>query len=343
MTILTKYELLQEWINDNANDILMFAVHCDTNEKAEDFISMLYSMGFRWENDDLAEKHFTEDGTVTTKWEIKNKQTCYSITPTKIILFSSLYFYSSQGKIIIEYDDLFGNAENPDRIIDIECLKDDFVDEVVKPPEVDNQIDDISQLNFLDFKECPNCHNNIQNDGSKFCMECGFEVPNNFFIEPKSLENDDKVTSEDIIEENNEEKPKEKVKEIIVTKNDDASIKDHPVSENDSTNNLPKTVSFVTKSTDQAEETKEKSGRGGHKLQVFLMGIIIVAFAGAMLFVNQAKINSDNDFNKFSEKWELVEETTAPTTNEDIVFPDADSTTTPIQNTVPTVPQSQGG
>lgn len=340
---MTKYELLQEWINDNANDILMFAVHCDTNEKAEDFISMLYSMGFRWENDDLAEKHFTEDGTVTTKWEIKNKQTCYSITPTKIILFSSLYFYSSQGKIIIEYDDLFGNAENPDRIIDIECLKDDFVDEVVKPPEVDNQIDDISQLNFLDFKECPNCHNNIQNDGSKFCMECGFEVPNNFFIEPKSLENDDKVTSEDIIEENNEEKPKEKVKEIIVTKNDDASIKDHPVSENDSTNNLPKTVSFVTKSTDQAEETKEKSGRGGHKLQVFLMGIIIVAFAGAMLFVNQAKINSDNDFNKFSEKWELVEETTAPTTNEDIVFPDADSTTTPIQNTVPTVPQSQGG
>ena len=340
---MTKYELLQEWINDNANDILMFAVHCDTNEKAEDFISMLYSMGFRWENDDLAEKHFTEDGTVTTKWEIKNKQTCYSITPTKIILFSSLYFYSSQGKIIIEYDDLFGNAENPDRIIDIECLKDDFVDEVVKPPEVDNQIDDISQLNFLDFKECPNCHNNIQNDGSKFCMECGFEVPNNFFIEPKSLENDDKVTSEDIIEENNEEKPKEKVKEIIVTKNDDASIKDHPVSENDSTNDLPKTVSFVTKSTDQAEETKEKSGRGGHKLQVFLMGIIIVAFAGAMLFVNQAKINSDNDFNKFSEKWELVEETTAPTTNEDIVFPDADSTTTPIQNTVPTVPQSQGG
>lgn len=340
---MTKYELLQEWINDNASDILMFAVHCDTNEKAEDFISMLYSMGFRWENDDLAEKHFTEDGTVTTKWEIKNKQTCYSITPTKIILFSSLYFYSSQGKIIIEYDDLFSNAENPDRIIDIECLKDDFVDEVVKPPEVDNQIDDISQLNFLDFKECPNCHNNIQNDGSKFCMECGFEVPNNFFIEPKSLENDDKVTSEDIIEENNEEKPKEKVKEIIVTKNDDASIKDHPVSENDSTNDLPKTVSFVTKSTDQAEETKEKSGRGGHKLQVFLMGIIIVAFAGAMLFVNQAKINSDNDFNKFSEKWELVEETTAPTTNEDIVFPDADSTTTPIQNTVPTVPQSQGG
>ena len=340
---MTKYELLQEWINDNASDILMFAVHCDTNEKAEDFISMLYSMGFRWENDDLAEKHFTEDGTVTTKWEIKNKQTCYSITPTKIILFSSLYFYSSQGKIIIEYDDLFSNAENPDRIIDIECLKDDFVDEVVKPPEVDNQIDDISQLNFLDFKECPNCHNNIQNDGSKFCMECGFEVPNNFFIEPKSLENDDKVTSEDIIEENNEEKPKEKVKEIIVTKNDDASIKDHPVSENDSTNDLPKTVSFVTKSTDQAEETKEKSGRGGHKLQVFLMGIIIVAFAGAMLFVNQAKINSDNDFNKFSEKWELVEETTASTTNEDIVFPDADSTTTPIQNTVPTVPQSQGG
>lgn len=337
---MTKYELLQEWINDNANDILMFAIHCDTNEKAEDFISMLYSMGFRWENDDLAEKHFTEDGTVTTKWEIKNKQTCYSITPTKIILFSSLYFYSSQGKIIIEYDDLFSNAENPDRIIDIECLKDDFVDEVVKPPEIDNQVDDISQLNFLDFKECPNCHNNIQNDGSKFCMECGFEVPNNFFIEPKSLKENDESTSEDIIEENNKEKPKEDVEETVVTKDNDVSAKLNITSENDFANDLPKTVSFVTKSTDKTEETKEKNSRGGHKLQIFLMGVIIVAFAGAMLFVNQAKINSDNDFNKFSEKWELVEETTAPVTSDDIVFPNADSTTTPVPSTKPTVSQS---
>lgn len=340
---MTKYELLQEWISDNANDILMFAVHCDTNEKAEDFISMLYSLGFRWENDDLAEKHFTEDGTVTTKWEIKNKQTCYSITPTKIILFSSLYFYGSQGKIIIEYDDLFGNAENPDRIIDIECLKGDFVDEVVKPPEVDNQIDDISQLNFLDFKECPNCHNNIQNDGSKFCMECGFEVPNNFFIEPKSLEHDVEATSEDIVEENNTKKTKEKTKETVAAKDDDVSTKINTISENNSTNDLPKTNSFVTRPIDETEKIKEKNSRGGHKLQIFLMGVIIVAFAGAMVFVNQAKINSDNDFNKFSKKWELVEETTAPTTSEDIVFPDTDSTTIPIQSTAPTVPQSQGG
>ena len=289
MINLTKYDLLLNWITENAQDILYYAIHCDTKEKAEDLIAMLYTMGFRWENDDLANKHFLEDGTVTTKWESKKEHTCYTITPAKLILFGSESYYSSLGKMICSYDELFAEASDLQNKINEEELKEEF-------EESSSKKNKSQQIKTLKSRICPLCHNEILNDGSKFCMECGFQIPEDFFqyiqpvidsdssVDDANTENDinltEEVTGDDFTSENNSD--------IIKSEDVPANNLNFVVDENDKTKKLNKTAK-----------------------QLIIIGVIIFIFLGVLFGVKiyQSKVN--NDFGRFSENWEVVEQVSA--------------------------------
>ena len=289
MINLTKYDLLLNWITENAQDILHYAIHCDTKEKAEDLIAMLYTMGFRWENDDLANKHFLEDGTVTTKWESKKEHTCYTITPPKLILFGSESYYSSLGKMICSYDELFAEASDLQNKINEEELKEEF-------EESSSKKNKSQQIKTLKSRICPLCHNEILNDGSKFCMECGFQIPEDFFqyIQPV-MDSDSSV--DDANTENDVNLTEEVTGDDFTPENDSDIIK----SEDVPTNNL----NFVVDENDKTKKLNKTAK------QLIIIGVIIFIFLGVLFGVKiyQSKVN--NDFGRFSENWEVVEQVSA--------------------------------
>lgn len=286
---MTKYDLLLNWITENAQDILHYAIHCDTKEKAEDLIAMLYTMGFRWENDDLANKHFLEDGTVTTKWESKKEHTCYTITPAKLILFGSESYYSSLGKMICSYDELFAEASDLQNKINEEELKEEF-------EESSSKKNKSQQIKTLKSRICPLCHNEILNDGSKFCMECGFQIPEDFFqyIQPV-MDSDSSV--DDANTENDVNLTEEVTGDDFTPENDSDIIK----SEDVPTNNL----NFVVDENDKTKKLNKTAK------QLIIIGVIIFIFLGVLFGVKiyQSKVN--NDFGRFSENWEVVEQVSA--------------------------------
>lgn len=289
MINLTKYDLLLNWITENAQDILYYAIHCDTKEKAEDLIAMLYTMGFRWENDDLANKHFLEDGTVTTKWESKKEHTCYTITPAKLILFGSESYYSSLGKMICSYDELFAEASDLQNKINEEELKEEF-------EESSSKKNKSQQIKTLKSRICPLCHNEILNDGSKFCMECGFQIPEDFFqyIQPV-MDSDSSV--DDANTENDVNLTEEVTGDDFTSENDSDIIK----SEDVPTNNL----NFVVDENDKTKKLNKTAK------QLIIIGVIIFIFLGVLFGVKiyQSKVN--NDFGRFSENWKVVEQVSA--------------------------------
>ena len=289
MINLTKYDLLLNWITENAQDILHYAIHCDTKEKAEDLIAMLYTMGFRWENDDLANKHFLEDGTVTTKWESKKEHTCYTITPAKLILFGSESYYSSLGKMICSYDELFAEASDLQNKINEEELKEEF-------EESSSKKNKSQQIKTLKSRICPLCHNEILNDGSKFCMECGFQIPEDFFqyIQPV-MDSDSSV--DDANTENDVNLTEKVTGDDFTPENDSDIIK----SEDVPTNNL----NFVVDENDKNKKLNKTAK------QLIIIGVIIFIFLGVLFGVKiyQSKVN--NDFGRFSENWEVVEQVSA--------------------------------
>ena len=289
MINLTKYDLLLNWITENAKDILYYAIHCDTKEKAEDLIAMLYTMGFRWENDDLANKHFLEDGTVTTKWESKKEHTCYTITPAKLILFGSESYYSSLGKMICSYDELFAEASDLQNKINEEELKEEF-------EESSSKKNKSQQIKTLKSRICPLCHNEILNDGSKFCMECGFQIPEDFFqyIQPV-MDSDSSV--DDANTENDVNLTEEVTGDDFTSENDSDIIK----SEDVPTNNL----NFVVDENDKTKKLNKTAK------QLIIIGVIIFIFLGVLFGVKiyQSKVN--NDFGRFSENWKVVEQVSA--------------------------------
>lgn len=289
MINLTKYDLLLNWITENAQDILYYAIHCDTKEKAEDLIAMLYTMGFRWENDDLANKHFLEDGTVTTKWESKKEHTCYTITPAKLILFGSESYYSSLGKMICSYDELFAEASDLQNKINEEELKEEF-------EESNSKKNKSQQIKTLKSRICPLCHNEILNDGSKFCMECGFQIPEDFFqyIQPV-MDSDSSV--DDANTENDVNLTEEVTGDDFTSENDSDIIK----SEDVPTNNL----NFVVDENDKTKKLNKTAK------QLIIIGVIIFIFLGVLFGVKiyQSKVN--NDFGRFSENWKVVEQVSA--------------------------------
>lgn len=286
---MTKYDLLLNWITENAQDILHYAIHCDTKEKAEDLIAMLYTMGFRWENDDLANKHFLEDGTVTTKWESKKEHTCYTITPAKLILFGSESYYSSLGKMICSYDELFAEASDLQNKINEEELKEEF-------EESSSKKNKSQQIKTLKSRICPLCHNEILNDGSKFCMECGFQIPEDFFqyIQPV-MDSDSSV--DDANTENDVNLTEKVTGDDFTPENDSDIIK----SEDVPTNNL----NFVVDENDKTKKLNKTAK------QLIIIGVIIFIFLGVLFGVKiyQSKVN--NDFGRFSENWEVVEQVSA--------------------------------
>lgn len=289
MINLTKYDLLLNWITENAQDILYYAIHCDTKEKAEDLIAMLYTMGFRWENDDLANKHFLEDGTVTTKWESKKEHTCYTITPAKLILFGSESYYSSLGKMICSYDELFAEASDLQNKINEEELKEEF-------EESSSKKNKSQQIKTLKSRICPLCHNEILNDGSKFCMECGFQIPEDFFqyIQPV-MDSDSSV--DDANTENDINLTEEVTGDDFTSENDSDIIKSEDVPANN--------LNFVVDENDKAKKLNKTAK------QLIIIGVIIFIFLGVLFGVKiyQSKVN--NDFGRFSENWEVVEQVSA--------------------------------
>lgn len=289
MINLTKYDLLLNWITENAQDILYYAIHCDTKEKAEDLIAMLYTMGFRWENDDLANKHFLEDGTVTTKWESKKEHTCYTITPAKLILFGSESYYSSLGKMICSYDELFAEASDLQNKINEEELKEEF-------EESSSKKNKSQQIKTLKSRICPLCHNEILNDGSKFCMECGFQIPEDFFqyIQPV-MDSDSSV--DDANTENDVNLTEEVTGDDFTSENDSDIIKSEDVPANN--------LNFVVDENDKTKKLNKTAK------QLIIIGVIIFIFLGVLLGIKiyQSKVN--NDFGRFSENWEVVEQVSA--------------------------------
>ena len=246
-------------------------------------------MGFRWENDDLANKHFLEDGTVTTKWESKKEHTCYTITPAKLILFGSESYYSSLGKMICSYDELFAEASDLQNKINEEELKEEF-------EESSSKKNKSQQIKTLKSRICPLCHNEILNDGSKFCMECGFQIPEDFFqyIQPV-MDSDSSV--DDANTENDVNLTEKVTGDDFTPENDSDIIK----SEDVPTNNL----NFVVDENDKTKKLNKTAK------QLIIIGVIIFIFLGVLFGVKiyQSKVN--NDFGRFSENWEVVEQVSA--------------------------------
>lgn len=281
---MTKYDILLNWITENAQNIMLYAIHCDTNEKAEDLISMLYLMGFHWENDKLTAKHFAENGSVTTKWSTKGKQTCYSITSNKLILHSSISFCNNQGKIVVEYDDLFDEADDIDKSIDAQQLKKNFVDEV---QEDVSESETILQRSVINQKECPECHNILFNDGSKYCMNCGYEIPSDFFL-------DEVVTPVDIDISSDSETVDDTDEHEELQREDDVVPSESEVS------------SSLSESQMKVRKTNKKLIK-----QITIICLTIIIVIGVILGVNCFNAKSNNDYGKFSSEWQTVTEQTS--------------------------------
>lgn len=285
---MTKLQILIDFIDAHPADIMWEAIHCDAKEKAEDLVAMFYALDYRWENDDLAKKHFQEDGTITTKWDEKGKNTCYSITPTKIILFGSKSFYQAQEKNIISYDEMFGEAEDFNRSIDNAVLLREFKEEE-KTKTV--------KIEELEKRFCPQCGNPLFNNGEKFCMECGFKIPENFFIKevPQEIPQPVPTNTQNVIQaeqpipsDSVQQNPKEL--ENFIQNNE--IVQENQENSKNAVDILPK--------------NKKSSSHLMNRLLIVLSIFIIVALG---LFIAQYCVgnNMDNDYGKFSNSWERIE------------------------------------
>lgn len=315
---MTKIQILIEFIEAHPVDIMWEAIHCDTKEKAEDLVGMFYALDYRWENDDLAQKHFKEDGTITTKWEEKGKNTCYSITPTKIILFGSKSFYEVQEKHIVTYEEMFGEAEDFNVQIDKSLLLQDFKKEV-----------EVVKVEELPQRYCPQCGNILLNNGEKFCMECGFRIPENFFVqeasksEPPNPESTSAIPN--IIQQDQQTSQTSPTQVFTIP-----SVVDNPVQEvENNSQQLPAKADFSVQNTTNVQEIpknqdnvndsllkdKKSSNHLTNKLLIVLSIFVIIALG---LFVGQYFVgnNMDNDYGKFSSSWQKIELVTQTDTEE---------------------------
>lgn len=69
-------------------------VHCDTEEKAREFLALAHSVGYRWFSDkSLLEKN---------EWDCYEEETCYHITNHGLMYANTNHFNSSRC-LIIEY------------------------------------------------------------------------------------------------------------------------------------------------------------------------------------------------------------------------------------------------
>lgn len=267
---MTKTQIMTNFIVENAVDIFRFAFLCDTEEKAEDFISILYKLGCRWSLTSTEEDHFSNN-EIITKWKDAGKNTCYSINVNKIIFKGRKQFFESQGKEIVTYDKLFKDASDLDSSNDNEELKKNFISAPKDIISETQKLEESSGLLQLQEKKCPECGNIIKNGQSKFCMECGFKISEDFF---------------NIVDDENNKESED--------------VKDDAVSEKqDDTQSLTKDEVANVKTA--ANKTKQLSQLLFIAFCALTALVIIVFFAN---FIISRSVQ--NDFSKFTGVWEQI-------------------------------------
>lgn len=199
---MTKTEAVLGFVTKNAEDLPAFAIHCDTEAKARSLISVLYNVGFYWSESVNPFEHFDRNGEILTKWKKNGKHTCYSLTLSKLIFFGNKSFYERQGRTVVEYDQLFEGTD-PDENVNLDEIKEKLLgiqqQKNVSDDAANGENKDLDQEPtevtpepvYVKQRKCPQCGEMLENDGSKFCMECGFEIPETFFdgvqvIDPKT-------------------------------------------------------------------------------------------------------------------------------------------------------------
>lgn len=267
---MTKTQIMTNFIVENAVDIFRFAFLCDTEEKAEDFISILYKLGCRWSLTSTEEDHFSNN-EIITKWKDAGKNTCYSINVNKIIFKGRKQFFESQGKEIVTYDKLFKDASDLDSSNNNEELKKNFISAPKDIISETQKLEESSGLLQLQEKKCPECGSIIKNGQSKFCMECGFKIPEDFF---------------NIVDDENNKESED--------------VKDDAVSEKqDDTQSLTKDEVANVKTA--ANKTKQLSQLLFIAFCALTALVIIVFFAN---FIISRSVQ--NDFSKFTGVWEQI-------------------------------------
>lgn len=203
---MTKTEAVLGFVTKNAEDLPAFAIHCDTEAKARTLITVLYNVGFYWSESVNPFEHFDRNGEVLTKWKKNGKHTCYSLTLSKLIFFGNKSFYERQGRTVVEYDQLFEGTD-PDENVNLDEIKEKLLgiqqQKNVSDGAANGENKDLDQEPaavipepvYIKQRKCPQCGEMLENDGSKFCMECGFEIPETFFdgvqmIDPKTQQED---------------------------------------------------------------------------------------------------------------------------------------------------------
>ena len=189
---MTKTEAVLGFVTKNAEDLPAFAIHCDTEAKARTLITVLYNVGFYWSESVNPFEHFDRHGEVLTKWKKNGKHTCYSLTLSKLIFFGNKSFYERQGRTVVEYDQLFDGTdadenvnldEIKEKLFGIQQQKNTSSDESAEADDDSEKRPDVvtPEPVYIKQRKCPQCGEVLENDGSKFCMVCGFEIPENFF------------------------------------------------------------------------------------------------------------------------------------------------------------------
>lgn len=201
-----KTEAVLGFVTKNAEDLPAFAIHCDTEAKARSLISVLYNVGFYWSESVNPFEHFDRNGEILTKWKKNGKHTCYSLTLSKLIFFGNKSFYERQGRTVVEYDQLFDGTD-PNENVNLDEIKEKLLgiqqQKNASDGAANGENKDLDQEPaavtpepvYIKQRKCPQCGEMLENDGSKFCMECGFEIPETFFdgaqvIDPKTQQED---------------------------------------------------------------------------------------------------------------------------------------------------------
>lgn len=204
---MNKTEAVLGFVTKNAEDLPAFAIHCDTEAKARSLISVLYNVGFYWSESVNPFEHFDRNGEILTKWKKNGKHTCYSLTLSKLIFFGNKSFYERQGRTVVEYDQLFDGTD-PNENVNLDEIKEKLlgIQQQKNIPDdaangenknLDQEPTSVTpEPVYIKQRKCPQCGEMLENDGSKFCMECGFEIPETFFdgvqvIDPKTQQEDE--------------------------------------------------------------------------------------------------------------------------------------------------------
>ena len=73
------------------------AVHCDTEEKANDFLEVLHNHGCKWLSDYELTHH--------NNYRIYTNETCYIVNQNSKVEYSDKKFYENNNYKIISYDE----------------------------------------------------------------------------------------------------------------------------------------------------------------------------------------------------------------------------------------------